>query len=191
METGCAGLEMRGAMAIEDFKGVQVLDLFHNGDARGSFTKIYNRDNLERFGIHTRIEESYYSVSQKDVIRGMHFQLPPHEHEKIVHVLRGEIVDVILDLRKGSETYGKCFSIRLCGEEAKALYIPCGFAHGFRTLCDDTLMLYYVSSGYAPQSDTGIRWDSIGYDWNTKTPILSERDQTFVKFADFQSPFYL
>ncbi|NTV78476.1 MAG: dTDP-4-keto-6-deoxy-D-glucose epimerase, partial [Clostridiales bacterium] len=136
-----------------------------------------------------KINEIYYSTSQKDVIRGMHFQLPPSEHDKIIHVIRGSIVDVILDLRKASVTYKKVYSIKLDSCNPVSIYIPKGCAHGFRSLENDTMVIYEVSSGYDPDKDMGIAFDSIGYNWEVESPIMSERDCAFQRLEDFDSPF--
>lgn len=178
-------------MKIDDTecRGVKRIDCFSSFDPRGGFTKIFNDADYKAAGICTEIKETYYSISNKNVIRGLHFQLPPYEHAKIVHVIKGSVVDVLLDLRKSSDTYGKAFQFTLSGKDSIALYIPVGFAHGFKALEDNTLMLYQVTSIYEKKSDTGILFSSIDYDWGIGDPIVSERDRSFVKFADFDSPF--
>lgn len=178
-------------MRIEDTvcKGVKLIHCFSSFDLRGGFTKIFNDADYKAAGIIPEIKETYYSVSNKNVIRGLHFQLPPYEHAKIVHVIKGSVIDVLLDLRKSNGTYGKAYSFTLSGGAPVALYIPVGFAHGFKTLEDHTLMLYQVSSIYEKKSDTGILFNSIDYDWGIENPIVSERDMSFGKFEDFDSPF--
>jgi len=125
------------------------------------------------------------------VVRGMHFQRPPFEHSKLVYVINGSILDVVLDIRKGSKTYGKFFSIELNENENTSLYIPVGFAHGFKALEDNTLMLYNVSGVYNRECDQGIKWDSIGFNWNISNPVLSDRDRTFIPLSDFETPFHI
>lgn len=178
-------------MKIEDTKcqGVKLIHCFSSHDARGGFTKIYHEPDYLAAGLDVRVRESYYSSSGRDVIRGMHFQLPPYDHAKIVHVIKGEVEDVVLDLRKNSQTYGQAFSFLLSGDDPKALYIPAGFAHGFKSMQDHTLMLYQVTSAYEQSSDTGILYDSFGYDWKTASPVVSDRDKSFMKFEEFESPF--
>lgn len=178
-------------MKIVDTKcnGVKLIHCFSSFDPRGGFTKIFNDLDYKIAGINVEINETYYSISNKNVIRGLHFQLPPFEHAKIVHIITGSVIDVLLDLRKSSDTYGKVYQFALSGEEPMALYIPVGFAHGFRTMEDNTLMLYQVSSIYEKKSDTGVLFSSIDYDWNIENPIVSERDMSFVRFEDFNSPF--
>jgi dTDP-4-dehydrorhamnose 3,5-epimerase len=123
------------------------------------------------------------------VIRGMHFQLPPHQHSKIVFCPRGAILDVILDLRKEQKTYGQYFKVELSAANHKALYIPEGFAHGFKALTDDSLTCYFVSSQYHKEADTGIRYDSFGMNWDEESPVVSPRDLSFAELSGFESPF--
>lgn len=158
-------------------------------DRRGSFSKIFARELLRSAGIDMEVREVYYSVSKRNVIRGMHFQAPPVHHAKLVTVACGSVRDVILDLRKDSPDYGKSAAVLLSADKASALYIPPGFAHGFLSLEDHTLMQYLVSSEHSPEHDAGIRWDSFGYDWGISDPVISERDSTLIPFGSFTSPF--
>lgn len=158
-------------------------------DNRGLFIKTFQDIHFQGKGIDFRLKESYFSLSARDVIRGMHFQTPPHHHAKIVFCPAGSILDVIVDLRKESPTYGKYFSAELSAENHCAFYIPEGFAHGFKALTEDAMTYYLVSSEYYKEHDTGIRFDSIGIDWQCPEPIISERDLSFSALADFDSPF--
>lgn len=158
-------------------------------DERGTFIKTFNNPILEAAGFHFELKESYFSYSKKDVIRGMHFQLPPHQHAKIVFCPKGAILDVLVDLRKDSKTYGEFFAHELSEQNHLAFYIPEGFAHGFKALTDDAMTYYLVSSAYSQQHDTGILYSSIGMDWGTSNPILSNRDLSFPTLKDFSSPF--
>lgn len=158
-------------------------------DIRGSFTKTINCDTFVQNGLATEYKESYFSVSNKNVIRGMHFQIPPCDHEKLVYVTNGKIFDVVLDLRTKSESYGKYISIELSYENGFALYIPKGLAHGFKSLADNSVAVYNVTSVYNKDADCGIKWDSFGFDWNVTDPIISSRDQNFVSLKSFISPF--
>lgn len=171
------------------FSGIKVIENFYQYDIRGNFVKLYNAEQFEMRGLNVELKEIYYSTSQKDVIRGMHFQMPPYEHDKIVHVIKGSAIDVVLDLRKSSPNYKKYYEIHLSGNKPKSIYIPKGFAHGFKCLENDTVMLYHVTSGYSPEADMGIAYDSIGYDWNIADPIISERDSNFISLEKFNSPF--
>jgi dTDP-4-dehydrorhamnose 3,5-epimerase len=158
-------------------------------DNRGSFVKSFSETKLRDAGVEFTLRESYFSFSKKDVIRGMHFQLPPHQHSKIVFCQQGAILDVTVDLRKESPTYLQHFTHELSAANHKALFIPEGFAHGFKALTDDALTYYLVSSEYNREHDTGIRYDTIGFDWGIKEPVISARDLSFAALKDFDSPF--
>jgi dTDP-4-dehydrorhamnose 3,5-epimerase/CDP-3, 6-dideoxy-D-glycero-D-glycero-4-hexulose-5-epimerase len=157
-------------------------------DSRGLFVKTYHEELFKSLGVSLEIREEFYSVSRRDVLRGMHFQLPPHAHDKLVYCAKGTVKDVLLDLRKGPG-YGKSVSVELCGESAHLLFIPIGIAHGFAVLSDEALMLYKTNTVHAPQADSGIHWDSFGFDWGVTAPILSARDQKHHSLANFLSPF--
>lgn len=158
-------------------------------DNRGAFIKTFQERFFEAANIQFQLKESYFSLSQKDVIRGMHFQTPPHHHSKIVFCPSGSILDVIVDLRKQSATYGQFFSTVLSGENHMAYYIPEGFAHGFKALSDNAMTYYLVSSEHNKEHDAGIKFDSFGMDWECQSPILSDRDLAFEPFRNFNSPF--
>jgi len=135
------------------------------------------------------IRECYISSSQKGVVRGMHFQTPPHQHSKIVTCLKGEALDVVVDLRSGSPTYGIAKGIHLNALDPSLVVIPIGFAHGFAALTDDVRMIYFVSSEHAAQDDHGILWSSIDFNWPFESGIISPRDAAFPMLEDFDSPF--
>jgi dTDP-4-dehydrorhamnose 3,5-epimerase len=169
--------------------GVYEIEMFHAGDERGMFVKPYHKDTLERAGLVSEFRESFYSTNQRGVIRGMHFQYPPHDHAKIVYCTSGKLLDVVLDIRIGSPTYGKCVSIELSASNYKAVYLPTGVAHGFAVLEDQTCMVYLTSTVHAPQSDAGIHIHSFDFDWPVSDAITSERDRQFNAFEDLESPF--
>jgi dTDP-4-dehydrorhamnose 3,5-epimerase len=169
--------------------GAFLITLAASEDMRGTFVKTFHEDTLREAGISFTLRESYFSLSKKDVIRGMHFQTPPHQHAKIVFCPQGAIMDVIVDMRKGSPTFGKHFAHELSASNNKAYYIPEGFAHGFKSLTDDAITYYLVSSVYSQPHDTGIRYDSIGFDWQVNNPIISQRDLSFPTLQEFDSPF--
>ena len=158
-------------------------------DDRGVFIKTFHYDTFIKNGLRTDFKEQYYSVSDKNVLRGMHFQLPPAAHAKLVYCTEGAVVDVVLDIRKGSSTFGNYETFNLSKENAVMVYIEEGFAHGFYSLENNTTMVYNVTSVYDPVSDSGIRWNSFGFKWPTKNSMLSERDSQFGEFCDFISPF--
>lgn len=170
-------------------EGAYIIDMPAFEDARGNFIKTFHATTLADHGIHFDLRESYFSISKKDVIRGMHFQLPPHQHAKVVFCPQGAILDVIVDLRKESATFGMHFAQELSAANHKAYFIPEGFAHGFKALTDDAMTYYLVSSEYSQHHDTGIRYDSIGFDWGIAEPIVSLRDLSFTEMDAFESPF--
>ncbi len=157
-------------------------------DNRGNFTKIFQFSNLPIEDSSVSFVESYITESHANVIRGMHFQTPPFDHWKLVTVLNGTIVDVVLDLRKG-DGFGKYYSFQLDENSKFSLLIAPGFAHGFKSMEDHTKLIYHVSSEYSAQHDFGIRYNSFGFDWNCENPIMSERDNNFIPFSQYLSPF--
>jgi dTDP-4-dehydrorhamnose 3,5-epimerase len=174
--------------AIQDCFELQpkVLD-----DARGRFVKVFHETGFAELGLETNFVEEYYSVSHKNVVRGMHFQRPPMDHIKMVYCLKGEALDVVVDLRVGSPTYGQHAVFELSAVKANIIYIPKGMAHGFCALSENTVMVYKVSTVYSPEHDAGVLWDSLGIAWPTNEPIMSARDRSFPTFTQFESPFQL
>lgn len=170
-------------------KDALVITLPASTDNRGLFVKTFHDTTLQAAGINFDLKESYFSISKKDVIRGMHFQTPPHQHSKIVFCPQGAILDVIVDLRKNSATYGQYFAHELSQKNHKALYIPEGFAHGFKALSDDAMTYYLVTSEHNKAHDMGIRYDSIGLDWQVEQPIISDRDLSFITLQEFETTF--
>ncbi len=158
-------------------------------DERGWFIKTFHFDTFANSGISPTFKESYYSISAKNVIRGMHFQVPPQEHSKLVYVTSGSIIDVIVDIRKKSPTFGKYVLINLSSENRNAVYIEQGFAHGFASLEHGTCVTYLQTTSYSPMHDRGIRFDSFGMNWEIEHPIISSRDSGFPRLDDFASPF--
>jgi dTDP-4-dehydrorhamnose 3,5-epimerase len=158
-------------------------------DKRGTFLKTYHDQLFEKKGLRTDWKEEYYSISSKDVIRGMHFQLPPADHAKLVYCLHGEVLDVVVDLRVDSLTYLKSCSFRLSPECGRSIYIPAGMAHGFLSLTEGSVMQYKVTSVYSSEHDAGLSWDSIGFEWPVDKPIVSDRDGQHLALSQFNSPF--
>ncbi len=158
-------------------------------DNRGWFAKTFHAPTFAEAGLETQFPESFISRSTRNVLRGMHFQLPPHDHTKIVRCVTGRILDVIVDLRNDSATFGQYASLELDGASQDAVYIPRGFAHGFLTLSDEALVEYHTSTVHAPSHDTGIRWDSFGFAWPAAALVISARDRAFVGIREFDSPF--
>lgn len=160
-------------------------------DNRGLFQKTFNCDFFKENNLATDFKEFYYSISKKNIIRGMHFQTPPFDHVKIVYVSFGSILDVVVDLRKNSPTVGEVFSIKLDNISGDYLYIPKGFAHGFKALTDDTVVNYAQTSCYSKDNDCGVLYSSIGFDWQEDNPVISDRDLSFPDLKTFseRSPF--
>ena len=171
-----------------DFNGLYLIENFNQNDVRGGFTKVFTYKLFENFGISFAPKEIYFSISRKDVIRGMHFQLPPEDHAKLIYVVSGTIIDVALDIRKGSNTFGKYYSLKI-DTNKNSLLIPSGFAHGFKSLKDNTIVVYNQTTVYSKEHDTGILWNSFGYDWEVTKPIISERDKKLIPFELLHSPF--
>lgn len=178
-------------MEIEDtfIPGLKLIHLNKFTDTRGSFLKVFNQDFFAKNGLETSFKESYFSVSHKNVIRGMHFQLPPYEHTKLVWLNQGKILDVVLDIRKASKTFGQHLSIQMNTDKPILIYIPAGCAHGFLSLEDNSMVSYMQTSVYNKDCDTGILWNSFGMDWKIENPIVSDRDNSFIKFEAFNTPF--
>jgi len=158
-------------------------------DDRGKLIKTYHEDTYKELGLGTTFTEEYYSGSKKGVLRGLHFQTPPHDHIKCVTCISGKIFDVVVDLRKDSPTYQQHYALELDSEKGNMLYIPAGLAHGFYVMTDYAIFLNRTSTVFNPQSDAGIRWDSCGIDWPDKTPILSEKDINMPSMEEYKSPF--
>lgn len=158
-------------------------------DDRGRFVKVFRRDVFAAAGLATDFAEEFYSVSRRGVIRGLHFQLPPMDHAKLVYCVAGRVQDAVVDLRVGSPTHGGHGVVELSADAGNMLYIPRGLAHGFCALSETAILVYKVTSVYSPEHDAGIRWDSAGIPWAVDVPILSARDYRHPKLADFVSPF--
>ena len=161
-------------------------------DERGFFVESWNEKVFAENGIDAKFVQDNHSMSANmGVLRGLHFQLPPNAQAKLVRVTRGKVYDVIVDLRKDSQTYGKWESFELSADNFNMLFVPRGFAHAFLTLEDNTEFMYKVDNFYAPESDSGIIWNDpdLNIDWPIKEPTLSEKDGKLQYFKDFESPF--
>lgn len=169
--------------------GVRVLTPAVHADVRGTFAKTFHAGWYAEQGIAFDLREEFFTRSKKGVVRGMHFQAPPHDHAKLVTCLAGEVLDVLVDLRRGSVKYGQSWSVPLSEANAAVLYVPSGLAHGFLARTDGALVHYKTSSVHVPAHDRGIRWDSFGFRWPVGSPVLSPRDQGFPGLAEFTSPF--
>ncbi len=158
-------------------------------DNRGSFVKTFHQEVFEKNSLRTDFAEEYYSLSHKGVLRGLHFQTPPHEHVKLISCLSGKVLDAIVDLRVGSPTYRKFLTFEMSAEQGNMIYLAPGIAHGFYALTDNVIMHYKVTTVYAQEHDAGIKWNSTDIPWPDSAPTLSKRDLDFPSLAAFQSPF--
>jgi len=156
-------------------------------DERGHFFESFNEKKMEQHGIKGPFIQDNQSMSHREVLRGLHFQKPPHEQGKLIRVVKGGVIDVVVDIRKNSKTFGKHYSIELNDTNHKMLWIPAGFAHGFVTLQDHTVFLYKVTDYYHPASESGIIYNDIdlNIDWQTKTPIVSQKDKILPSFKEY------
>lgn len=164
------------------------------GDDRGWFSEVWNRETLRKAGIDVDFVQDNHSLSRPvGTVRGLHYQAPPHAQDKLVRCGAGRVLDVAVDVRKGSPSYGKWVAVELSAENGKQLFIPKGFLHGFATLEPNSELLYKCSDVYAPECDGSVRFDDpdIGIDWGVdlSQAILSDKDHKAQSFADFNSPF--
>ncbi len=160
-------------------------------DERGHFFEYYQKELFAQNGIEDDFVQDNQSLSQKGVLRGLHFQAPPYAQAKLIRVIKGAVLDVAVDIRKNSPTYGKHFSIELNERNKKQLYIPVGFAHGFFTLEDNTLFSYKCSNYYHITSEGALLWNDkdLSINWNVAQPVLSEKDKEATPFQQFSTPF--
>jgi dTDP-4-dehydrorhamnose 3,5-epimerase len=170
-----------------ELPGAFVVELEEHADERGFFARIWCRDELAAHGLTAELAQCSLSRNAfAGTLRGMHFQRSPHEEAKLVRCTRGAIFDVIIDLRAGSSTLGRWVGVELEESAGRALYVPEGFAHGFQTLVDDVDVLYMISTPYAPESASGVRWDDpfFAIDWpHAGRRVISDRDRSWPDFA--------
>ncbi|MGE4159256.1 MAG: dTDP-4-dehydrorhamnose 3,5-epimerase [Planctomycetota bacterium] len=155
-------------------------------DARGHFKETFKASEFATAGLPSDFVQENVSVSKKGVVRGLHFQVPPMAQGKLVQVIRGSILDVVVDIRKSSAAYGKHLAVTLTAHSHQMLWVPEGFAHGFASLEDNTEVVYKVTREYAPACDRGILWNDpdLGIDWKTPTPLLSDKDTKHPRLKD-------
>lgn len=160
-------------------------------DVRGYFYESYNQKVFHQLQITDNFVQDNQSLSQKNVVRGLHFQRPPYAQAKLVRVIKGAVWDVVVDIRKHSPTYGQHFGIELNENNFLMLYIPIGFAHGFATLQDNTIFAYKCSNFYHKESEDTILWNdtTLNIDWKVTHPILSDKDKAGKTFKELTSPF--
>jgi dTDP-4-dehydrorhamnose 3,5-epimerase len=162
------------------------------GDDRGYFFESFNKKKFEELtGVDVDFVQDNQSKSKKGVLRGLHFQNPPFAQGKLVRVVSGSVLDVVVDIRKQSSSYGEHFKVVLDAKKHNMLWIPPGFAHGFLTLEDDTIFIYKCSEFYNPDSEVCISWNdvSLNINWGVETPLVSSKDSQGLIFKDFDSNF--
>ncbi|MCD4828478.1 MAG: dTDP-4-dehydrorhamnose 3,5-epimerase [Candidatus Cloacimonetes bacterium] len=172
-------------------RDVKLLNITRFDDARGWFIEAHKHSDFTAAGIEAQFVQDNCSRSSRGVLRGLHFQLPPHEQGKLILPLEGRLYDVALDLRTGSPSYNRWQAFTLDAATPQALWIPPGFAHGFLVLSETALFLYKVTAEYAPGHEGGIRWDDpdLGIEWPQRQPVLSPKDTALPLLKDFCSPF--
>jgi dTDP-4-dehydrorhamnose 3,5-epimerase len=163
------------------------------GDARGFFSEWYNARSLAAAGLEQRfVQDNVAYSAEAGTVRGLHFQTPPHPQAKLIGVLRGAILDVVVDIRRGSPSFGRYVAVELSAEKGNQIFVPEGFAHGLCTLLPDTLVSYKVTDYYSPQCDAGIAWDdpALGIVWPIEPgrAKLSERDRRLPRLAELDPP---
>jgi dTDP-4-dehydrorhamnose 3,5-epimerase len=180
-------------MKIEEtfIEGLKVITPQVFYDKRGYFFESYNEKTFKENGLDMVFVQDNESKSDKDVLRGLHFQKPPFCQGKLIRVIKGSVMDVVVDLRKASKTYGQHYKLILTEENKLMFYIPEGFAHGFLTLEDNTIFSYKCTNFYNKASEGGIMWNdkTLKINWNIINPIISDKDTKNEKFIDFNSPF--
>lgn len=166
--------------------GAYVIELERFGDDRGFFARAFCRDEFKSQGLTTGVVQINDSLSaQKGTLRGMHYQIAPHQETKVVRCIRGALYDVILDMRKSSPTFGQHFGVELSADNRRMLYVPRGFAHSFITLQEDTESLYFVDSPYAPDAERGVRWNDPKFNvqWPLQPTTVSDKDASWPDFS--------
>ena len=173
-------------MKIEktNIEGLFVINTIKFEDHRGSLLKPYSYKNYKDFEVNLNFKETWFTKSKANVIRGMHLQIGEMAYEKLVSVIAGSLIDVVLDIRKDSSTYGEFFEIKLDDTLPRALYIPKGCAHGYKVLEDNTITMYKATEVHSSDHDLGVKWDSFGYDWEIEDPIISRKDEILPNFND-------
>ena len=174
-----------------DIDGILIFQPHVFEDERGYFFESFRKEKFQQFGLDVDFVQDNESKSQKGVLRGLHFQNPPYEQGKLIRVVTGAVLDVAVDIRKDSETYGKWISQELSAANKTMIWIPPGFAHGFLTLLGNTIFQYKCTGYYNKESEGGISWNDpdLNIKWNIEDPIVSSKDQSATRFKDFQSKF--
>ena len=180
-------------MTITETKlpGLLIIDPKVFGDKRGYFFESFNKKIFDEAGLELNFVQDNESRSTKGVLRGLHFQEPPYDQGKLVRVVRGAVLDVSVDIRKESSTYGQWAAFELSEQNKRMLWMPSGFAHGFVTLEDDTVFIYKCTNFYNRESESSIIWNDpdLNIEWDIDDPLISEKDLQAPSFKDLKSPF--
>ena len=179
-------------MEFESFlNGVLLIKPKVHQDHRGHFFESLRQHALQQMGVPLDFIQDNQSLSNAGILRGLHYQAPPHAQGKLLRVIKGAVRDVVVDIRTQSPSYGQFAAFDLSEENFQALYVPPGFAHGFLTRRDHTIFTYKCTDYYHPETEGGIRWNSpeLNIPWNIDNPVLSEKDQKLPLFSEFESPF--
>lgn len=173
-------------------EGLLIIEPKVFGDDRGYFFESFNEKKWKtHFQNPPVFVQDNESLSHKGVLRGLHFQAPPSGQDKLVRVVKGSVLDVAVDIRSGSPTYGEHISIKLSHENKKQFFIPKGFAHGFLTLEDNTIFSYKCTNFYDVDSEGGVSWNDpqLNIDWGIVNPLISEKDKFYPEFSNFVTPY--
>lgn len=175
-----------------NIEGVLVLEPRVFGDSRGYFLESFNKKEFDvALGEVFEFVQDNESMSSKSVLRGLHFQTPPHDQGKLVRVIKGKVLDVVVDIRVGSSSYGEYFSIELNDLRKNMVWIPSGMAHGFVSLEENTIFAYKCTNYYEPKAEGCIMWNDndLDIDWGVRNPVISDKDSRGIAFRNFTSPF--
>jgi dTDP-4-dehydrorhamnose 3,5-epimerase len=174
-----------------DISGLLLIKPAVFSDDRGVFYETYSQPKYTSLGLPSDFLQDNESISKKNVLRGLHFQCPPYDQGKLVRVIKGKAIDVAVDIRKDSPTYGKHVMVELSEENKNQFWIPAGFAHGFLSLTDETIFSYKCTNVYNKEAESGIIWNDVdlNINWGISQPIVSEKDNQLSSFNSFNSPF--
>lgn len=171
--------------------GVMIVTPARHGDSRGFFSESWNRRTLREAGLDLPefVQDNHSMSHRQGTLRGLHYQAPPHAQGKLVRCGRGSLLDVAVDARRGSPHYGRWVAVELSYENARQLWVPAGFLHGFLTLQPDTEIIYKCTAHYDRASDGAVLWNSVNIDWGIAAPHLSDKDRAAAPFGQWRSPF--
>jgi dTDP-4-dehydrorhamnose 3,5-epimerase len=176
---------------VKEISGLILIESMTHSDERGFFMETYRADEFEKAGIKEEFVQDNHSMSVKNVVRGLHFQVKPNAQAKLVRCIRGEIYDVAVDLRRKSKTFGKWLGVKLSSENKRMFYIPAGFAHGFSTISEEAEVVYKVDELYSREDERGLVFNDphLAIDWKVEKPIVSSKDRALPKFDEEEEYF--